>query len=146
MAIKVKSAEEVAAKWAEVTPQRSAYYEQGVTGAGSEWETKTANASAAYRAAVTSPNIEAMFRGGVKRAGGGKYERKAKDVGVMRFGPGVLAAVEDMQKGVEPMLATIGALTLSARGPRGADANYRRVTEVGTALHKKRLALRAAGA
>jgi len=146
MAIKVKSAEEVARKWAEVTPQRGAYYEAGAGVAGAEWEAKTAAAASAYRAAVTAPNIETMFRGGVKRAGASKYERKVKDVGAARFGPGVAAAQADMQNGVEPMLSTIAALTLSARAPRGSDANYRRVQEVGTALHKKRLALRAAGA
>jgi len=146
VAIKVKSAEEVSRKWAEVTPQRSSYYEAGAAVAGSDWEAKTAAAASAYRSAVTSPNIEAMFRGGVKRAGGAKYERKVKDVGVQRFGAGVAAAQEDMKTGVEPMLSTIAALTLSTRQPRGSAANYRRVEEVGTALHKKRLALRAAGA
>jgi len=146
VAIKVKTAEEVARKWAEVTPQRAAYYEAGAKGAGSQWEANTAAAASAYRSAVTSPNIEAMFRGGVKRAGAAKYERKVTDVGAARYGPGVAAAQDDMKAGVEPMLATIAGLTLSARAPRGSDANYRRVQEVGTALHKKRLALRAAGA
>lgn len=145
-AIKVKSAEEVAKKWAEVTPGRSAYYEAGAVGAGSDWEAKTAAAAAAYRAAVSAPTIEAMFRGGVKKAGGAKYDRKVKEVGVARFGPGVTAAVEDMKAGVEPMLSTIAAVTLSPRQPRGSEANWRRSIEVGMALHKKRLALRAAGA
>ena len=143
-AIKVKSAEEVARKWAEVTPQRSVYLEAGLTGAGPTWETNAAAASGAYRAAVTAPNIEAMFKGGVKKAGGAKFERKALTVGVGRFGQGVAAAEEDMKTGIDPMLSTIAALTLSARHPRGSDANYRRVQEVGAALHKKRLQLRAA--
>jgi hypothetical protein len=146
MAIKVKSAEEVARKWAEVTPQRSAYLESGLMGSGTTWEAETANAAGAYRAAVTAPNIEAMFRGGVKKAGGAKFERKAIQVGVGRYGAGVQAAQEDMKSGIEPMLSTISSLTLSPRAPRGSDTNYRRVQEVGTALHKKRLALRAAGA
>jgi hypothetical protein len=145
-AIKVKSADEVARKWGEVTPQRSAYYEAGAVGSGDDWEKNTAGAAGAYRAAVTAPNVEAMFRGGVKKAGAAKYNRKVQDVGVQRFGQGVAAAVEDMKTGVAPMLDTIAGLTLSARAPRGSDANYRRVQEVGTALHKKRLALRAAGA
>ena len=145
-AIKVKSADEVARKWAEVTPGRSQYYEAGAGEAGDEWEKNTAAAAGAYRQAVTSPNIENMFRGGVKKAGAGKFNRKVKDVGVGRYGPGVQAAQGDMQSGIAPMLETISGLTLSPRAPRGSDANYRRVSEVGTALHKKRLALRAAGA
>ena len=42
MAIKVKSAAEVAAKWAEQTPGRQAYYEAGVKGAGADWEANRA--------------------------------------------------------------------------------------------------------
>jgi len=145
-AIKVKSADEVARKWAEVTPGRSQYYEAGASVAGDDWEKNTAAAAGAYRAAVTAPNIEGMFRGGVKKAGAAKFNRKVAEVGVSRFGPGVQAAQSDMQSGIAPMLDTISSLTLSPRAPRGSDANYRRVSEVGTALHKKRLALRAAGA
>ena len=143
--IKVKSADEVSRKWGEVTPGRSAYYEAGAGVAGADWEKNAAAAAGAYRSAVTAPNIEAMFKGGIKRAGGTKYERKVKDVGVARFGTGVTAAIEDMKAGIAPMLETIAAVTLPARQPRGTEANWRRSIEVGMALHKKRLALRAAG-
>lgn len=144
--IKVKSAEEVAKKWGEVTPQRAGYYEAGAVGAGSDWEANTVLSASAYRQAVTAPNIEQMFKGGVKKAGGAKYDRKVKDVGVARFGQGVQASIDDMKAGIEPMLSTIAGLTLSPRQPRGSAGNYQRVQEVGTALHKKRLALRATGA
>ena len=143
--VKVKTADEVAKKWAEVTPQRQSYYEAGATGAGDDWEKGTLAAAGAYRQAVTSGNIESLFKGGIKKAGASKYNRKVTEVGVQRFGQGVQAAQEDMKNGVAPMLDTIAALTLSARQPRGSAANYARVQEVGTALHKKRLALRAAG-
>ena len=145
MPISVKPVAEVAAKWGEVTPGRSSYYQKGVTGAGTQWERNTAAAAAAYKAAVSAANIEKMFAGGVKKAGGAKYERKATDVGVSRFGPGVSAAVPDYLAGVAPMLEAIAGVTLTPRAPRGSDINYNRVKEVGTALAKKRLALRAAG-
>jgi hypothetical protein len=142
--IKVKDASEVAAKWTEVTPGRARYYEQGASVAGNDWETNTAAAAAAYKAAVTSPNIDRMFSGGVKRAGAAKYERKVRDVGVSRFSTGVQAASSDYQSGIAPMLDTIKGLTLPPRQPRGSEANLARVREVAVALHKKRLALRAA--
>jgi hypothetical protein len=44
------------------------------------------------------------------------------------------------------MLETIAQVNLSARGTRGSMQNYQRVTDIGTALNKKRAALRAAGA
>lgn len=146
MAIKVKAVADVAKKWGEVTPQRSAYYEAGASVAGSEWEKNTIDAAANFKAAVSAGNIDKLFSGGVKKAGGAKYERKIKDVGVGRFGAGVSAGVTDYQTGIDPMLSTIAGLTLAARQPRGSAANLQRVATIADALHKKRLALRAAGA
>jgi hypothetical protein len=146
MAIKVKSVAEVAKKWAEVTPGRSAYYEAGASVAGAEWESGAVAAAASFKAAISAGNIQAMYAGGVKKAGAAKYNRKVKDVGVGRFGQGVTAAVPDYSTGVEPMLATIAAITLPARQPRGSAANLQRVSVIATELNKKRLALRAAGA
>ncbi len=146
MAIKVKSAAEVAAKWAEQTPGRSAYYESGVKGAGADWESSTLAAAANFKAAVSAGNIDKMFSGGVKKAGAAKYTRKAVEIGVGRFSSGVTAGKVDYQGGIEPMLATIAGLTLPARAPRGSESNLARVKAVATALHAKRLAERAAGA
>jgi hypothetical protein len=146
MAIKVKSAAEVAKKWAEVTPGRAAYYESGAVGAGGDWATNTEAAKAQYKAAVSAANIDQLFAGGVKRAGADKYNRKVKDVGTARFGQGVAAATQDMQTGVDPFLQVIAAENLPARQPRGSAANIQRVTQIANDLHKKRLALRAAGA
>jgi len=146
MVIKVKSISDVAQKWADVTPGRSAYYEKEASVAGGEWEAKAAAASAAFKAAVSAGNIDRMFSGGIKKAGAEKYNRKVKDVGVSRFGPGVSAARGDYEKGVGPMLEEIAKVDLPARQPRGSAANFQRSVAVGTALNKKRLALRAAGA
>ena len=146
MAIKVKPAADVARKWVEVTPGRSAYYEAAASVAGDDWERSTIAAAKAFKAAITAANIEALFTGGVKRAGGAMYNRKVKDVGVARFGPGITAAAADFEKGVAPFLDEIAKITLPARAPRGSEANYARVREIGVALNKKRLALRAAGA
>jgi len=146
MAIKVKPAADVVAKWLEVTPQRQSYYAKGAVGAGGDWEAGATAAASAFRAGVTAGNIEALFKGGIKRAGAAKYNRKVETVGVARFGQGVQAAGPDYEVGIAPMLATIAALTLSPRGPRGAPGNLTRVTEIATALNKKRLQLRAVGA
>ena len=144
--IKVKPLAEVVGKWADVTPGRSAYYEKGATGAGADWEAKAKAAAAQFKAAVSAANIDKMFSGGITRAGAEKYNRKVKDVGVGRFGPGVSAARADYDKGVAPMLEEIAKVDLPSRQPRGSSANYQRSVVIGTALNKKRLALRAAGA
>ena len=146
MAIKTKSAADAAKKWGEVTPGRQQYYASETPAAASEWESKTIAAKAAFQAAVTAGNIGEMFSGGVKKAGAAKFSRKVTDVGINRFSQGVTAAVTDMQTGIEPMLATIAALTLPARAPRGSAGNLQRVQIIADALHKKRIAQRAAGA
>ena len=146
MPINVKPVADVAAKWTDVTPGRSAYYEKGAVGAGAAWQKNADAASGAFRAAVSAGNIEAMFKGGIKKAGADKFNRKVKDVGVGRFAAGVQAAGSDYANGVAPYLQTISQLDLPARQPRGSVANLQRVSVIATALNKQRLALRAAGA
>ena len=145
MAVKVTDAATAAKKWTDVTPGRSSYYEANAVGAGAVWQANATAASNQYKAAVSSANIGQMYAGGIKNAGAAKFDRKVKDVGVARFGQGVQAASSDYQAGVAPMLATIAGLTLTPRQPRGSTANYQRVADIGTALNKKRMALRAAG-
>jgi len=142
----VPSAEESAKKWGDETPKRSGYYEKNASKAGAAWESGASGAAKAFKGAVQATDIDKRFQGGIKKAGAGKYERKVKDVGVARFGPGVSAAVGDMQSGVAPYLAEIGNTEIPERGPRGDAGNYKRVENIGNALHKKRIASLAAGA
>lgn len=142
--ISVKSATQIATKWAEVTPARAGYYEAEAPAAGAEWEANTVAAGGTYKAGVSVAGIEKRFVGGVKRAGAEKFARKVKDVGVARYGPGVAAAKGDMEKGVADYVAVLEGLEIPDRGPRGSPGNYAIVQKVGDALHKKRLAVLAA--
>lgn len=143
---KIGSIDEITNKFIEVTPGRAPYYESGVRDPKEDWEAATVAAAKAFKAAISAPDIERRFSGGAKKAGTAKWQRKAIDVGVGRFGPGVLAAEADFKAGFEPYVATIAAVEMSERKPRGDPANYKRSEEVGSALHKKRLALIGAGA
>jgi len=145
MATKVPSAADIAAKWARVASSRSPEYQAGVTGAGTTWEANSSASKAAFQASVTAGNIGQMWAGGIKRAGGAKYERKATGVGKDRYSGGVTAATADMQSGMEPMVQTIASVTPPIRQPRGSEANLARVRAYSSALNAKRLALRAAG-
>jgi hypothetical protein len=136
--------DEIAKKWAEVTPGRATYYEAGVKAPLEDWATQASAAAPVYKAAVTAPNIDKLFAGGVKRAGTAKWQRKAVEVGVPRYGPGVAAAQPDYKDGFAPYFEELGKIEVPERGPRGSDANYEIVKKIGTALFKKRLALRAA--
>jgi len=142
--ISVKSATDIANKWAEVTPARAAYYESEAPAAGAEWEANTVAAGSTYKAGVSVAGIEKRFVGGVKRAGAAKFTRKVKDVGVSRYAPGVAAAREDFAAGFADYAGLLDGLEIPDRGPRGSPGNYAIVQKVGDALHKKRLAVLAA--
>lgn len=139
--IKVKEAGASAQKWSENASRAAAEYATNAVASSEDWARNTAAAADTFKLAITAPGIEKRFARGVIRAGAGKFARKVSEVGRDRFGPGVAAAVSDYSVGVEPFLATISALTLTARKPRGDPANYHRVEQVGKALNAKRLAL-----
>lgn len=141
MSIKIKSAAEIARKWAEVTPGRASFYEAGLEGAADDWLRGASGAAGNYRSAVQAGDIERRYAGGVRRAGGDKWLRKARTLGVDRYGAGVAAAEEDMASGLEPYVSVIAGLTLPARKPRGDSANYARSEAVGKALAAKRVQL-----
>jgi len=142
--ILLRPLDEIAKKWVEVTPGRAAYYEAGVKNPLEDWASEAVAAAPTYKAAVTVPHIDKLYAGGVKMAGTAKWQRKAVDVGVPRYGPGVSAAVDDFKGGFAPYYEELTRIELPERGPRGADINFERVKVIGKALAKKRLALKAA--
>lgn len=143
--VKIKDLGAIADKWAEVTPGRVAYYEAGIENPLEDWEAATVASQAAFKAAVSAPDIGKRHTGGVRRAGTGKWQRKARELGVPRFGPGVLAAKDDFGTGYAPFREVLAALDLPTRKPRGDPGNKERSSAVGVALFKKRLAMVGAG-
>lgn len=143
--LKAPSAADIAKKWGDVTPGRADYYKTNTPKAAAEWEANTLAAVPTWKSAMAAPGIDKRLAGGVRKAGATKFSRKVTDVGADRFSPGVTAAIPDMETGIAPFRDIIDGLTVSTRGPRGSAENYKIVKEVGDALHKKRLALLAAG-
>ena len=141
MALKVKPIESSMVKWQDNAGRAAEAFAVAAEASADDWAKNTAAAADTYGSAISAPGIKERFRRGVQRAGATKFARKIRDVGRDRFAPGIAAAVGDYKTGVEPFLATLSALTLSSRKPRGDPANYRRVEEVGRALNAKRLAL-----
>jgi len=135
----------IAKKFVDVTPARAPYYEAGILNPTVDWATAASAAAPTYKAAVSNPAIDKLYAGGVKRAGTAKWQRKAKDVGVSRYGPGVTAALEDYKSGFAPYYEELSKVEIPAKKPRGDPSNYDRVKAIGDALHKKRLALAAVG-
>lgn len=145
MAIKVKDITTAATKWSENASRASFEYAANAEAAASEWASRTQAAADTYGQAISAAGIKTRFARGVAKAGSEKYARKIRDVAADRFGPGVNAATQDYNTGASPYFQVLSGLTLSARKPRGDQANYNRVQEVGKALNAKRLAMLGAG-
>jgi len=145
MAIKVKDLNASAAKWDGNASRAAELFATEAEAAAEIWARNTAAADENYKMAIQAPNIAVRFKRGVAKAGAAKFARKIRDVGKDRFAPGVHAAQEDFKANVEPYFATIAALSLSPRKPRGDPANYGRVEQVGKALNARRLAMLSAG-
>lgn len=145
MALKVKPIDASTTKWTENAGRAAEEFASRAEAAADDWARNTAAAADTFNQAITAPGIKERFRRGVARAGAAKFARKIKDVARDRFAPGIAAASTDYHAGVEPYFATLAALTLDQRKPKGDPANYRRVEQVGKALNSKRLALLGGG-
>jgi len=141
MALKVKPIEGSTTKWEDRARTAATEFAANAEASADIWARNTGAAADTFGQAISAPGMKERFRRGVARAGAAKFARKIRDVAADRFAPGVSAALVDYKAGVEPYFATLAALTLTGRKPRGDPANYRRVEEVGKALNAKRLAL-----
>lgn len=131
-----KSAAQVAAKFARVTPQRSEDYIEGVNNPRRSWEAATKGAEDNYKAGVTKAANEGRFGRGVSAAGDAKWQANTVAKGQTRWGEGVSIAQGDYERAMGPVLATIERTTLPPRYPKGDPRNIKRVEAMATALHK----------
>lgn len=145
MALKIKDVGASTEKWRDNASRASEAFAVEAEKGAEAWARNTVAAADTFHQAITAPGMKERFRRGVTRAGAAKFARKIVDVGKDRYAPGIAAADVDYKDGVEPYFATIAALTLSTRKPRGDPANYKRVEEIGKALNAKRLALLGGG-
>jgi len=138
--MKIRSVEDIAAKYARVTPGRSTDYSEGVKSPKKDWKAETVAAKDAWAQGVTEAAGAGRFEKGVSKVGTEKWQRKAVEVGSTRWGAGVTAAKDDYKTGFAPFQSVIAALELPAKGPKGDPRNFDRVVKIGTALHAKKIA------
>jgi hypothetical protein len=134
----IRSASEIASKWAEVTPARRADYEKGVSAPLRDYKTNALAAAASYEAGITGAIADKRWNKGVERAGTEKWSRKAREVGTTRWGPGVAAAKSDYEKGFAPYRDIIEKTVLPPRFSKGDDRNWERSKVLGKALFAAR--------
>jgi len=136
--IDVPNAGQAAQKFVRVTAGRSQDYQQGIAGTNpAAFESAATAAADVWAQGVAQAAGENRFATGLQGSGA-RWRRKAEQVGVSRFGPGVQAAQEDYQQGVAPYLQTMQGLTLEPRGPRGDPRNIGRVSAIAQALNEQR--------
>jgi len=137
----IRSIEEIAKKWASVTPMRAEDYATGIRTPRTSWVSATVAAEKAYEDGVQQSIQRKSFSKGVKKAGDDKWSRKALVNGTQRWGPGVAEAMGDYAAGFAPYQAAIAACVLPPRYARRDPRNMARVTAIVQALVAKKLAL-----
>lgn len=136
MAVPIRSATEIAQKWARVTPTRDADYRAGVEKPMRDWATEAAAANDRYVEGVTQAATAGRYQAGVRAVGTEKWRRGATVKGVTRWGPGVRVAQPDYQAGFAPYRDAIERLELPPRRPTGDPANIERVAAIARALNE----------
>ncbi len=135
----IKSIVAIREKYARVTPGRTEDYAAGVASPRKDWATVTGAAEPAYKAGVQAAMTRGAFGKGVAEAGTAKWQGRALTVGVERWGPGVLAAVDAYERGFAPYRDVIERLRLPPRYPVGDARNYERVKAIGDALRRAKV-------
>lgn len=137
----IKDTATIAEKWARVTPGRQSDYEAGVKAPTKDWKSQTIAAKTNYADGVAAAVSSGLFEKGVSRAGTEKWQRKAIDVGIARWAPGVRAGTPDYQAGFDPYRATLASLSLPPRYAKGDPRNIERVSIIASALRNKKLSM-----
>lgn len=123
-------------KWARRAQVAGPDYQAGVQQPRRDWAEAAAGAENNYKLGVTQAANAGRFGSGVRSAGTERWRRKALAVGPNRFAEGVAVAKPDWEDGFRPYQETIAAVSLPARGPKGAPQNVQRVAAIATALRK----------
>jgi len=132
----VKSASDIAKKWARVTPERTEDFEAGVKNPLRDWADETSAAESRYEEGVKASITRKSFGKGVKKCGTARQKSKTILKGIPRWPEGVRGAEADMEAGMKPVVDVLKALTLPQRYATGDPRNIERVKVIQQALHK----------
>lgn len=132
----IRAIDQIAKKWATVTPQRVADYEAGIRDPRKDWKTATADSNASWKSGVQAAVQGDRFLKGVNRAGTPKWQEASLLKGVPRWGPGVTLAEEAYATGFGPFRDAIARVQLPQRFPRRDPRNLDRVRAIVDALSK----------
>jgi len=130
----IKSISDIAKKFIDVTPGRSAQYADGVRNPKKDWQQATEAAEANFEAGVQKAVANKSFGKGVKEAGTAKYQKGVAEKGISRWPVGVSLAQDAFAKGFGPFRDVIERTTLPQRFARRDPRNLLRVAAIAKAL------------
>lgn len=134
--MEIRPVDQIAKKWAAVTPSRSADYAAGVANPRRDWQQASVAAADAWKEGVTKAAATGSFSKGVNKATSAKWARGAKEKGERRWGEGVALAEEEYSRGMAPYVEALRRTSLPARFARRDPRNLLRVKAVVDALSK----------
>jgi len=137
--MQVKSPNAARIKWQQRTAGATEAYKAGIQQPRTSWQQATAAAQPVWIAAITQATGNNSFQNGVNRAGDAKWQQGAIGKGAQRWAPGVAAAGNDYEAGVQPYFTVLQGTTLAPRGPAGSVQNEERSLAVQRALHQAKL-------
>ncbi len=130
----VREMSEIAEKWGRVTPQRAPDYERGVRSPKKDWAKATVAAVTAYKEGITKSIANNSFEKGVNKVGTEKWQRKAIELGPIRYSQGVTAAKPDYERGFAPYRDVIARTILPPRFAKADPRNMERSIVMAKAL------------
>ncbi len=122
----IRSASEIARKWASVTPQRAGDYKSGVEQPKKDWAQATLEANDSWKQGTQDAIAGDRFAKGVSKAGTQTWQQGAITKGVQRWGPGVMLAENKYLTGFQPYADAIKNTQLPPRFPRRDPRNLDR--------------------
>ena len=125
-----------AAKWANRSNAATGDYKRGVEAPRRSWSAAAKASEGNFEASMNTALSRKSYGKGIDNSSDAEWKKGASEKGASRFGPGVLGAQSDNQKGFAPYADVLRSLTLTPRGPKGT--NYGRVTETGQALEARK--------
>lgn len=137
--MKVKPADQSAAKWAQRASAAGQAYTDGVKNPKTDWATATSNAADNWGQGVSAAVADGRFAKGVTAAGTAAWATGATNKGANRYGPGVQGAQQKYASGSSKYIQVLNSLQLPPRRPKGDPANQQRAQVVAAALRAAKL-------
>lgn len=137
----IRPVDEIARKWASVTPLRAADYEKGIRDPKGDWAKGAIAAADAWKSGIQAAVANNSFTKGVTRAGTQAWQEGSLSKGLARWGPGVALAVDKYQTNFAPFREVIARTVLPPRFARRDPRNLERVKVIAEALAKAKVAM-----